>query len=61
MLSNVKRTSRAQYAFVAVLLGLLVATVVLAVIGWNSADSSDVSPAGYVALVLGVIFSLVFG
>ena len=44
-----------------VLLVLLGLTIVLAIFGWKSAGNADVPASGYVALALGVIFSLVVG
>jgi hypothetical protein len=44
-----------------VLLSLLGLTVVIAILGWKSAAHTDVPASGYVALALGVIFSLVVG
>ena len=44
-----------------VLLSLLVATDFVAYLGWTLADGVEVSTAGYVAMALGVLFSLVVG
>jgi hypothetical protein len=51
----------ASYVLIAVLFGLLVAAVVLADLGWRSAVGTDVPPVGYVAMALGVVFSVVVG
>ncbi|QPF93058.1 hypothetical protein [Bradyrhizobium commune] len=50
----------ARWAVIAVLIALLVATCVLAYLGWTSTDI-PVPESGYVALVFGVVFSLVVG
>jgi hypothetical protein len=44
-----------------VLLLLMVATDFVAYLGWTLADGVEVSTAGYVAMVAGVLFSLVVG
>jgi hypothetical protein len=44
-----------------VLLSLLVATGVLSYIGWNLGGTTAVPASGYVAMALGVIFSLAVG
>jgi len=44
-----------------VLLSLLVATDFVAYLGWTLADGVEVSIAGYVAMALGVLFSLIVG
>jgi hypothetical protein len=50
----------ARWVVIAVLSALLVAAFVLGYLGWTSTDTK-VPEAGYVALVLGVVFSLVIG
>ena len=50
----------ARWMVIAVLCALLVGAVVLGYLGWVSTDTK-VPEAGYVALVLGVVFSLVVG
>ena len=45
---------------VAVLSALLVASVVIAYLGWTLEDA-EVPASGYVAMAFGVIFSLAFG
>ena len=50
----------ARWIVIAVLSALLLAASVLGYLGWTSTDTS-VPASGYVALVLGVVFSLVVG
>jgi hypothetical protein len=61
LLAAAKTTSRASYAIIAILLGLLACAVVLAVFGWSSASQVDVPVIGYVAMAIGVLFSLLVG
>ncbi|WP_347337395.1 hypothetical protein [Bradyrhizobium tropiciagri] len=55
------RIGRGELAILAVLIGLLVLAVILAVAGWNSAGSADMTSAGWVAMGFGIFFSLVIG
>ncbi|MGY3533889.1 hypothetical protein [Bradyrhizobium embrapense] len=55
------RIGRGQFAILAVLLGLLVMAVILAVSGWNSAGSADMTRAGWLAMGFGIFFSLIIG
>ncbi len=48
-------------ALVAVLLGLLAASVWFAVHTWTSVEGPPMPAAGYVAMTLGVVFSIVLG
>lgn len=50
----------ARWLVIAVLCAMLVAASVLGYLGWTSTDTS-VPASGYVALVLGVVFSLIVG
>lgn len=50
----------ARWLVIAVLCAMLVAACALGYLGWTSTDTS-VPASGYVALVLGVVFSLVVG
>jgi hypothetical protein len=50
----------ARWVVIALLSALLVAACMLGYLGWTSTDTK-VPEAGYVALVLGVVFSLVVG
>jgi hypothetical protein len=55
------RIGAGSWIILIVLLALLVATGVLGYIGWNLGGSTAVPASGYIALTLGVIFSLVVG
>jgi hypothetical protein len=57
---NPGRNSIGTWIVVAVLSSLLVAAGVIGYLGWTIGDA-DVSTSGYIAMALGVIFSLVFG
>jgi hypothetical protein len=46
---------------IVVLLAILAMSVFFAHDVWTSIDFSDIPPAGYVAMALGIIFSLVIG
>jgi hypothetical protein len=48
-------------ALIAVLLGLLAASLWLAVRTWTSAAAAPMPASGYIAMALGVIFSLAIG
>ncbi|WP_244521869.1 hypothetical protein [Bradyrhizobium embrapense] len=50
-----------SWTIVTVLLLLLAGTLVIAVLGWSSGSGADVPASGYVALALGVLFSLAVG
>jgi len=50
-----------RWIVVTVLLLLLVATAVLAYLGWTSAGNIEVPTSAYVAMAFGVIFSVVVG
>ncbi|MCP3446787.1 hypothetical protein [Bradyrhizobium sp. CCGUVB14] len=50
----------ARWVVIAVLSALLIAACILGYVGWTSTDTK-VPEAGYVALVFGVVFSLVVG
>ncbi|MHC2337663.1 hypothetical protein [Bradyrhizobium sp. USDA 4454] len=52
---------RGQLAILAVLIGLLVLAVILAVAGWNSAGSAAMTRAGWLAMGFGIFFSLAIG
>jgi hypothetical protein len=55
------RISVGSWVILIVLLSLLAATVVISYIGWTLGGTTAVPASGYVALALGVIFSLVVG
>ena len=61
LLSSASRMGPGSYAIVAILLGLLIWASILAGRGWSSAVGTDVPLAGYVAMALGIVFSLVVG
>jgi len=50
-----------SYAIIAVLLGLLVLAIIIAVVGWSSAAGTPVPLAGYVAMAIGVLVSIAVG
>jgi len=58
--SGLRSAGISTWAVVTVLILLLVATGVLGYIGWTSSEA-DVPTSGYVAMALGVIFSLAVG
>jgi hypothetical protein len=51
----------ATWMVIVVLLSLLIATDFVAYLGWTLADGIELSTAGYVAMGLGVLFSLAVG
>ena len=59
--ASAKGMSRSSYALLAGMIVLLFVVTVMAVIGWNSTAGTDVPPAGYAAMALGVLFSLLVG
>ncbi|OSJ30473.1 hypothetical protein BSZ19_24835 [Bradyrhizobium japonicum] len=58
--SDPRNGKLARWAIISVLIALLVAACVLGYLGWTSTDI-QVPESGYVALVMGVVFSLVVG
>jgi hypothetical protein len=52
---------RGSYAIIAILLGLLIWTSILAGKGWSSAVGTEVPVAGYIAMAIGVVFSVLLG
>ncbi|TWA95855.1 hypothetical protein [Bradyrhizobium stylosanthis] len=58
--SNPRDGKLARWAIITVLIALLVAACVLGYLGWTRTDVK-VPESGYVALVMGVVFSLVVG
>lgn len=60
-MASLRATSAGGYALLAALFALLVGAIVVAWLGWASAPEIDVPTSGYVALVIGVGFSLVVG
>ena len=55
------RMDAGSWTVVIVLMSLLAVTSVAAYVGWTSAKDTDVPMAGYVAMAIGVIFSLAVG
>src|SRR5882672_5592948 len=55
------RLGAVAWMVILVLLSLLVATDFVAYLGWTLADGVEVSAAGYVAMAVGVLFSLIIG
>jgi hypothetical protein len=55
------RLGAVAWMIILVLLSLLVATDFVAYLGWTLADGVEVSTAGYVAMAIGVLFSLIVG
>ena len=57
-----KKTSRlGTIALVVVLLGLLVAATLFAIRSWTSIEGPPLPAVGYVAMTIGVVFSLLVG
>ena len=57
-----KKTSRlGTIALVVVLLGLLVAAMLFAIHSWTSIEGPPLPAVGYVAMTIGVVFSLLVG
>jgi membrane protein DedA with SNARE-associated domain len=61
LVSSTSGLSRGSYVVIAVLVGFLIWTSVLAGMGWSSAAGTEVPLSGYFAMALGVVFSLVVG
>ncbi len=61
LISSAKTLDGASYAVLAGLVALLIFTLAVAGMGWHMAAGTDVPPGGYVALIAGVVFSLVVG
>jgi len=59
--SSLRRNSIGAWIVVTVLMLLLVASGVIAYLGWMSGGDADVPTSGYVAMAFGVIFSLAVG
>ncbi|MCK1419713.1 hypothetical protein IVB15_24735 [Bradyrhizobium sp. 182] len=49
------------YVLISILLALLAVATVLAYLGWSSAAEAGVPPSGYLAMAIGVLFSLIVG
>jgi len=61
LLDGARALGWGAYALLAALLAMLVGAIVIAQSGWSSAEGTDVPAAGYLALVFGVVVSLVVG
>ena len=61
LLSSANKIGRGSFAIIAILLGLLIWTGVLAGKGWSSADGTEVPLAGYFAMAIGIVFSVLLG
>ncbi|MGA7809955.1 hypothetical protein [Bradyrhizobium sp.] len=61
VLSGAKGMGPGSYAVIAILLSLLIWTSIIAGTGWSSAVGTAVPLAGYVAMAIGVVFSLLVG
>jgi hypothetical protein len=59
--SSMRSMGKGSWAVPVILLLLLAVTVFVSYLGWTGAAGTDVPASGYVALVLGVVFSLVVG
>jgi hypothetical protein len=59
--SAAARMSAGSWTLLIVLLSLLAATLVIVYFGWTSAKDTDVPTSGFVAMAIGVIFSLAVG
>jgi hypothetical protein len=61
LLDSARELGWGSYAIIAILLGLLVWASILAGMGWSSAAGTDVPLSGYLAMALGVVFSVLLG
>jgi hypothetical protein len=59
--AQARKISAGTWTVLIILLSLLATTVVIASLGWSLASGADVPASGYVAMALGVIFSLAVG
>ena len=59
--SSMRSMGKGSWAILAILLIVLVGTAIVSYLGWTSAAGTDVPASGYIALALGVIFSLAVG
>ena len=59
--SLIRSMGKGSWAVLVILLLLLAGTIFTSYLGWTGAAGTDVPASGYVALVLGVVFSLVVG
>ncbi|MGJ5203762.1 hypothetical protein [Bradyrhizobium sp. HKCCYLR20261] len=61
MVSDARTMGAGAYVLVAALVLMLVAVIVVAILGWSSAEGTDVPSSGYAALAIGVVFSMICG
>jgi hypothetical protein len=61
LLADGRKIGWGSYAAIAILLGLLICVIVIAEMGWSSAAGTDVPIDGYIAMAIGVTFSLIVG
>jgi hypothetical protein len=61
LISSANGTGRGSYAIITILLGLLIWASVLAGKGWSSAVGTEVPLAEYVAMAIGILFSMLLG
>jgi hypothetical protein len=61
IVTSMRSMGSGSWAILAILLALLAGSTVFSYVGWTSAAGTDVPASGYVALALGVIFSLAVG
>jgi hypothetical protein len=59
--SSIRSMGKGSLAILVILLVLLAGTLFVSYLGWASAAGTDVPASGYLALALGVVFSLVVG
>lgn len=59
--TSLRAMGKGSWAILVVLLIMLIGTIVVSYLGWTSAAGTDVPASGYIALALGVIFSLAVG
>jgi hypothetical protein len=61
MASDARTMGIGAYLLVGALVLMFAAVIVVAVLGWSSAEGTDVPSSGYTAMAIGVLFSLVCG
>ena len=61
LLSSANGMGRGSYTIIATLLGLLIWASIIAGKGWSLAVGTEVPLAGYVAMALGIVFSVLLG
>lgn len=61
LFSSANGLGRGSYAIIVILMGLLIAAGALAAREWSSASGTEIPVTGYVAMAIGVIFSVLLG